>query len=34
VAAINGPAIGIGLTMALPFDRIVVADAPSSACAS
>ena len=26
VAAVNGAAIGIGLTMILPFDRIVVAD--------
>jgi len=26
VAAVNGPVIGIGLTMILPFDRIVVAD--------
>ena len=26
VAAVNGPVIGIGLTMILPFDRIVVAE--------
>ena len=26
MAAVNGPVIGIGLTMILPFDRIVVAD--------
>jgi 2-(1,2-epoxy-1,2-dihydrophenyl)acetyl-CoA isomerase len=26
VAAVNGPVIGVGLTMILPFDRIVVAD--------
>jgi 2-(1,2-epoxy-1,2-dihydrophenyl)acetyl-CoA isomerase len=26
VAAINGPAIGIGLTMVLPFDRLVAAE--------
>jgi len=26
VAAINGPVIGVGLTMILPFDRIVVAE--------
>jgi enoyl-CoA hydratase/carnithine racemase len=26
VAAVNGPAVGVGLTMILPFDRIVVAE--------
>ena len=26
VAAINGPAIGVGLTMVLPFDRLVAAE--------
>jgi len=26
VAAVNGPSIGVGLTMILPFDRIVVAE--------
>jgi 2-(1,2-epoxy-1,2-dihydrophenyl)acetyl-CoA isomerase len=26
VAAVNGPVVGIGLSMILPFDRIVVAD--------
>ena len=26
VAAVNGPVIGVGLTMILPFDRIVVAE--------
>src|SRR4051794_40670885 len=26
VAAVNGPSVGVGLTMILPFDRIVVAE--------
>ena len=26
VAAINGPAIGVGLTMVLPFDQLLAAD--------
>lgn len=26
VAAVNGPAVGVGLTMILPFDRIVASD--------
>lgn len=32
VAAINGPAIGVGLTMVLPFDRLVAARGAKLSC--
>ena len=32
VAAINGPAIGVGLTMALPFDHLVAAEGAKLSC--
>ena len=32
VAAINGPAIGVGLTMVLPFDQLIAAEGAKLSC--